>query len=146
MTKSRKYLWYLIGTLILVLTGLIFDTEFEIDLHNSNIGFRLITLTVTVSFFLFLSGIGYYLFRNKATIGILDNLHHLTTCLGILTIFIAAFLYSNIDFDSAKSFEEFALNGQYTAYCFYGILGGLFTILTGFVFYLVNLTLTGFRK
>ncbi len=142
MTTSRKYLWYWTGIPILILIGLFLDTELDINVHDTYFVIRLLHLTVLVSLFLFVSGVGYFLLRKKQTNRFLDSFHLLTTVLGILTIAISAFAYSQIDFNYTGEYEEIARNGQLTKYCFFGILGGVLSILVGFVGYLLNLILT----
>jgi len=145
--KTIKLYWiFWIWIPVLLFFGVFFNKDVDIQLHDTYLVTTKFQISLLLSIFLFLLGLGYFNFRKLEVNKKLGRLHILLTAIGIIAIVISRLIQLRLTTENYQNdFEEYNKIDIYMN-SLMGYALGILLIVIGFVTYFINLILTRNKK
>ena len=139
MKNNQTYWFFWIWIPLLLLLGILFNKEMDIQMHDTYWITTNFQLAFLCSILLLFSGLGYFVFRNLGLNSLLTKLHLYFFVIGVITIVVSIFIQlwpSSDDYLNVGFYKETTM-----------VLAiGVLLIFIGFIFYFLNMLLTGINK
>jgi len=142
MNLNKNYRVYWIFAPIVMLFGLTFNSSVDFIVHDAHFVLDRIQISILISIFLLLSGLGYFIFRKNGINKKLAKTHNWLTIIGIIGILTLTGIRYLMEVNEVnQEFVEFR-NIESSIKIAMAQLFGIGFIIVGFLVYLLNISLT----
>jgi len=145
MEKQTNHYRYWAFIPLALLFGKIFDSTVDIQMHDTYFVTSRFHLCILLSILLFISGLGYFIFRKLKMNSMLMKMHNWITLLGVIIILASSSIHYFVDQKNVTGGIMEYGNKQDIVVLASTTFLGLILIFIGFVAYLLNITFSSFQ-